>query len=69
MEKYIYDANDGLRYELNGYYYVPCLKSPDEKKQKRYMGTEEFEVYQTLRQSIFQGGIMQGVIEGVQLNQ
>lgn len=25
MEKYIYDLNNGLWYELQGDYYIPCL--------------------------------------------
>ena len=32
MEKYIYDENNGLWYELEGDYYIPCLKLPDEEK-------------------------------------
>ena len=27
MEKYIYDENNGLWYELQGDYYIPCLRS------------------------------------------
>ena len=29
MEKYIYDNNNGLWYELQGDYYIPCLVLPD----------------------------------------
>ena len=29
MEKYIYDESNGLWYELQGDYYIPCLKLPD----------------------------------------
>ena len=32
MEKYIYDKNNGLWYELQGDYYIPCLKLPDEEE-------------------------------------
>ena len=32
MEKYIYDESNGLWYELNGDYYIPCLKLPDEEQ-------------------------------------
>ena len=28
MEKYIYDKNNGLWYELHGDYYIPCLTVP-----------------------------------------
>ena len=30
MEKFIYDKNNGLWYELQGDYYIPCLKLPDQ---------------------------------------
>ena len=30
MEKYIYDNNNGLWYELQGDYYIPCLVLDDE---------------------------------------
>ena len=33
MEKYIYNSNDGLWYELQGDYYIPCLELPAEKEQ------------------------------------
>ena len=33
MEKYIYDEKNGLWYERQGDYYIPCLKLPDEKQQ------------------------------------
>lgn len=32
MEKYIYDKKVGLWYELQGDYYIPCLKLPDEEQ-------------------------------------
>ena len=30
MEKYIYNEQNGLWYELQGDYYLPCLKLPEE---------------------------------------
>ncbi len=33
MGKYKYDESNGLRYELQGDYYLPCLKLPEEKYQ------------------------------------
>ena len=33
MEKFIYDKNNGLWYELQGDYYIPCLKLPEEEQQ------------------------------------
>ena len=32
MEKYVYDQNNGLWYELQGDYYIPCLTLPDEEE-------------------------------------
>ena len=31
MEKYIYDNNNGIWYELHGDYYLPCLVIPEEE--------------------------------------
>ena len=31
MEKFIYDNNNGLWYELHGDYYLPCLAIPEEE--------------------------------------
>ena len=31
MEKYIFDENNGLWYELQGNYYIPCLKLPEQE--------------------------------------
>ena len=33
MEKAIYDEKNGLWYELQGDYYIPCLKLPEEEHQ------------------------------------
>ena len=33
MDKYIYDDKNGLWYELQGDYYIPCLTLPDKKEQ------------------------------------
>ena len=33
MDKYIFDENNGLWYELQGDYYLPCLKLPEEEQQ------------------------------------
>ena len=36
MNKYIYDEKNGLWYELQGDYYLPCLKLP--KEESRHIG-------------------------------
>ena len=32
MEKYVYDESNGLWYELQGDYYIPCLTLPTEEE-------------------------------------
>ena len=32
MEKYIFNENNGLWYELQGDYYIPCLSLPEEEE-------------------------------------
>ena len=34
MEKYIYNEQNGLWYELQGDYYIPCLEFPAEKEER-----------------------------------
>ena len=34
MDKYIHDESNGLWYELQGDYYIPCLTLPTEKEHK-----------------------------------
>lgn len=58
MDKYIYDENNNLWYELQGDYYIPCLALPDEKERKpiglwgqrhkRYLQEHKWAVYTTL---------------------
>ena len=36
MDKYIYNEKNGLWYELQGDYYLPCLKLPEEES--RHIG-------------------------------
>ena len=40
MDKYIYDEKNGLWYELQGDYYIPCLVLPDEEE-SRHIGVWE----------------------------
>lgn len=58
MEKYIYDENNGLWYELQGDYYIPCLALPAEnenkpiglwgQRHKRYLQEHKRAFYTTL---------------------
>lgn len=38
MEKVIYDEKNGLWYELQGDYYIPCLKLHEEEQQQSVFG-------------------------------
>ena len=58
MDKYIYDESNGLWYELQGDYYIPCITLPTEKEHKfiglwgqrykRYLQEHKRAVYITL---------------------
>ena len=58
MDKYIFDESNGLWYELQGDYYIPCLTLPTEKehkpiglwgqRHKRYLQEHKRAVYITL---------------------
>lgn len=38
MDKYIYDESNGLWYELQGEYYLPCLTLPPEEEKPKPIG-------------------------------
>ena len=57
MDKYIYDKRNGLWYELQGDYYLPCLKLPEEEtehigiwgqRHRRYLKTHHKALYTAL---------------------
>ena len=57
MDKYIFNEDNGLWYELTGDYYLPCVTAPTEEKQavgvwgqrhKRYLQEHKRAVYITL---------------------
>lgn len=57
MEKYIYNEQNGLWYELQGGYYLPCLKLPEEEtahigiwgqRHRRYLKTHRKALYTSL---------------------
>ena len=54
MEKIIYDENNGLWYELQGDYYIPCLKLPDEEqKEIGVWGMRHLEYIKQHRKAIY----------------
>ena len=57
MDRYIFDENNGLWYELQGDYYLPCLKLPNEEprpigiwgqRHRRYLKEHRKAVYAEL---------------------
>ena len=57
MEKYIYNEKNGLWYELQGDYYLPCLKLPEDgtvhigiwgQRHRRYLKEHRRATYATL---------------------
>lgn len=57
MEKYIYNEQNGLWYELQGDYYLPCLKLSDEsevyigiwgRRHRRYLKSHRKALYTSL---------------------
>ena len=57
MEKYIYNEQNGLWYELQGDYYLPCLKLPEEEtahigvwgqRHRRYLKSHRKALYTSL---------------------
>ena len=57
MEKYIYNEQNGLWYELQGDYYLPCLKLPEDgtvhigiwgQRHRRYLKSHRRALYTSL---------------------
>ena len=54
MDKYIYDESNGLWYELQGDYYIPCLILPAEKEQPIGLWGQQHKCYlQEHRKAIY----------------
>lgn len=52
MDKYTYNEQNGLWYELQEDYYLPCLKLPEKK---RYTSDVRWDVLYTLNSNICDG--------------
>lgn len=54
MEKYIYDKNNGLWYELQGDYYIPCLTVPtEEEKPLGFWGQRHLRYIKAERKTLY----------------
>lgn len=61
MEKYIYNEQNGLHYELVGDYYIPCLTAP-ELPELGIWGRRRLKHLRDHRQSLFTGMLLSGAL-------
>ena len=65
MDKYIYDENNGLWYELQGDYYIPCLTIPEEEQQPiGVWGQRHLRYTRENRQGLYNSLLLSGKLNG-----
>lgn len=65
MDKYIYDENNGLWYELQGDYYIPCLTIPEEDQQPiGVWGQRHLRYIREYRQELYNSLLFRGKLNG-----
>lgn len=65
MEKYIYNEQNGLWYELQGDYYIPCLTIPKEEQQPIGMwGRRHLRYIREYRKGLFDSLLLSGKLNG-----
>ena len=62
LEKYIVDEKTGLKYELVGDYYYPCLKAPEAPKVGRF-GMMYHDCLRTHKQVTYSGLMLSGKLK------
>ena len=62
LEKYIVDEKTGLKYELVGDYYYPCLKAPEAPKVGRF-GMMYHDYLRTYRRVTYSGLMLSGKLK------
>ena len=61
MDKYIYDENNGLWYELQGDYYIPCLTiSEEEQRPIGIWGRRHFRYIREYRKGLYNSLLLSG---------
>ena len=61
MDKYIYDENNGLWYELQGDYYIPCLMIPeDEQRPIGVWGRRHLRYIREYRKGLYDSLLLNG---------
>lgn len=66
MDKYIYDKRNGLWYELQGDYYIPCLELPAEKEERHIgvWGQRHRRYIETHRKVLYTSLLTSGKLNG-----
>ena len=65
MDKYIYDENNGLWYELQGDYYIPCLMIPeDEQRPIGVWGRRHLRYIREYRKGLYNSLLLSGKLNG-----
>ena len=65
MDKYIYDENNGLWYELQGDYYIPCLTMSEEEQQPiGVWGQRHLRYIREQRKALYTGLFLDGKLNG-----
>ena len=65
MEKYIYNEQNGLWYELQGDYYIPCLTIPKEEQQPIGMwGRRHLRYIREDRKGLYDSLLLSGKLNG-----
>ena len=61
MDKYIYNENNGLWYELQGDYYIPCLTIPEEEQRPiGVWGQRHFRYIREYRKGLYNSLLLSG---------
>ena len=65
MDKYIFDENNGLWYELQGDYYIPCLTLPEEEQQPiGVWGQRHLRYIREYRKGLYNSLLLSGKLNG-----
>ena len=65
MDKYIYNENNGLWYELQGDYYIPCLTIPEEGQRPIGMwGRRHLRYIREYRKGLYNSLLLSGKLNG-----
>ena len=65
MDKYFYDENNSLWYELQGDYYIPCLTIPDEEQRPiGVWGQRHLRYIREYRKGLYNSLLLSGKLNG-----